>query len=66
VNTPNAMPAKGSPLTKVTRHREVNCSEGCCYDTRTERVTAIKRGPRTIRNTQLSDQLKNINLKGNN
>ena len=56
--TPNAMPAKGSPLTTVTRHREVACSEGCCTDSRTERVAAIKRGPRTIRNTQLADQLK--------
>lgn len=62
--TPNAMPSKGSPLTTVTRHREVNCSEGCCPDSRTEKVPSIKRGPRTIRNTQLADQLNNLNLKG--
>lgn len=62
--TPNAMPRKGSPLTTVTRHREVNCSEGCCFDSYTVKVPAIKRGPRTIRNTQLADQLKNLNLKG--
>lgn len=58
--TPNAMPRKGSPLTTVTRHREVNCSEGCCTDSRVERVAAIKRGPRTIRNTQMADQLKEM------
>ena len=65
MTTPNAMPAKGSPLTTVRRERDVLCSHEridgprtCCWETRTERVAAIKRGPRTIRNTQMSDQLK--------
>ena len=67
--TPNAMPSKGSPLTTVTRHRDVLCSDEridgpgtCCGVTREEKVAAIKRGPRTIRNTQLADQLKGISL----
>lgn len=62
--TPNKMPVKGSPLTTVTRHRDVLCSSErldgagtCCGVTRTERVAAIKRGPRTIRNTALADAL---------
>ena len=65
MTTPNAMPSKGSPLTTVTRERDVLCSDEridgpgtCCGVTRTERVAAIKRGPRTIRNTQMADQLK--------
>ncbi len=61
--TPNAMPSKGSPLTAVKRERTTRCSASygsytCCYDTHTVKVPAIKRGPRTIRNTQMADQLK--------
>lgn len=61
--TPNDMPRKGSPITTVTRERTTRCNasyEGytCCYDTHTEKVPAIKRGPRTIRNTSFADQLK--------
>lgn len=64
MTTPNAMPRKGSPLTTVNRERDVLCSDEridgpgtCCCVTRTEKVPAIKRGPRTIRNTQLAHQL---------
>jgi hypothetical protein len=63
--TPNMMPRKGSGLTTVTRERDVLCPDErhdgprtCCCITRTERVAAIRRGPRTIRNTALADQLK--------
>lgn len=58
--TPNNMPRKGSPLTTVTRHRDVNCSEGCCPDSYSVKVPAIKRAPRRIRNTQMADQLKEM------
>ena len=61
--TPNNMPSKGSPLTTVTRHRDVNCSEGCCPDSRVEKVAAIKRGPRTIRNTAMADAIRKAGLK---
>jgi hypothetical protein len=63
--TPNAMPRKGSGLTTVVRHRDVLCADEridgpgtCCCVTREERVPAIRRGPRGIRNTALADQLK--------
>lgn len=61
--TPNAMPTKGSPLTTVNRERTTRCNASygdytCCYEWHIEKVPAIKRGPRTIRNTQMADQLK--------
>ena len=62
--TPNQMPAKGSPLTTVTRHREVPCdverSGGgrCCCETKRVKVPALKRGPRTIRSTAMADALR--------
>lgn len=56
--TPNNMPVKGNGLTTVTRHRRSNCNAGCCPDTRTERVPAIKRGPRRIRSTAMADALR--------
>lgn len=62
--SPNMMPRKGSPLTTVTRHREVPCdverSGGgrCCCETRTEKVPAVRRGPRPIRNTAMADALR--------
>lgn len=64
--TPNAMPRKGSPLTTVRRERLVPCDverdthRTCCGITRTEKVPAVKRKPRTIRNTQMADQLKEM------
>jgi hypothetical protein len=67
--TPNAMPRKGSPITTVTRERTTRCSASygtytCCYDTHTVKVPALKRGPRTIRNTALADALANFKLNG--
>lgn len=61
--TPNMMPRKGSPLTKVKRERDIRCgasygSYTCCYETHVEEVPAIRRGPRRIRNTALADALR--------
>jgi hypothetical protein len=61
------MPRKGSPLTTVKRERITRCSASyggytCCYDSHTVKVPAIKRGPRTIRNSQMADQLKSKGL----
>lgn len=63
--TPNDMPRSGSPLTTVTRHRDVLCADErvdgprtCCCVTREERVPAIRKGPRSIRNTAMADALR--------
>jgi len=67
--TPNDMPRSGSPLTTVVRHRDVLCSyeqiDGagtCCCVTREERVPAIRRGPRKIRNDALAVALREKGL----
>lgn len=60
--TPNNMPQRGNGLTTVTRHRKLECSEGCCYDFYSERVPAIKRGPRRIRSTAMADALRSAGL----
>ena len=56
--TPNDMPRKGSPVTTVTRERHIMRDCGCCDVFITEKVPAIRRGPRRIRNTALADQLR--------
>lgn len=62
--TPNVMPRNGSPLVTVVRHRAVDCGgDYCCGLERAERVAAIKRGPRRIRNTALADALVSAGLR---
>lgn len=63
--SPNDMPRTGSPLVMVKRFRDPildpwECCAGCSGknpDERVEFVPALKRGPRTIRNTALADAL---------
>jgi hypothetical protein len=62
--SPGDMPSVGTPLVMVKRVRDAivqpgECCAGCSgrNEERVEFVPALKRGPRTIRNTALADAL---------
>ena len=65
--SPADMPAKGSPLTLVNRERTTVCDASydgyvCCYDWHTEKVPAIKRGPKKIKSPAMADALREAGL----
>lgn len=61
---PSDMPRVGTPLVMVKRFRDPIvdpwdcCAECSGKDERVEIIPALKRGPRTIKNTALADALR--------